>query len=59
MVKKSFPNHATYVATKFAASEIGWNEWVVTICFGAFETTLLSMQLMIKLKNNMILWKCL
>ena len=55
MVKKSFPNHATYVATKFAASEIGWNEWVMTICFGAFETTLLSMQLMIKLKKNIIL----
>jgi NADP-dependent 3-hydroxy acid dehydrogenase YdfG len=64
--KKSFPNHAAYVGTKFAVSSMsenvreevaGDNVRVMTICPGAVETELLSHTTSDKIKEDYESWK--
>ncbi|BCD90211.1 oxidoreductase [Francisella halioticida] len=64
--KKSFPNHAAYVGTKFAVSSMSENVReevaddnvrVMTICPGAVETELLSHTTSDKIKEDYESWK--
>ncbi|WP_150466485.1 SDR family oxidoreductase [Francisella sp. SYW-9] len=64
--KKSFPNHAAYVGTKFAVSSMSENVReevaddnvrVMTICPGAVETELLSHTTSDKIKEDYEGWK--
>jgi NADP-dependent 3-hydroxy acid dehydrogenase YdfG len=64
--KKSFPNHAVYVGTKFAVSSMSENVReevaddnvrVMTICPGAVETELLSHTTSDKIKEDYDTWK--
>ena len=64
--KKSFPNHAAYVGTKFAVSSISENVReevsddnvrIMSICPGAVETELLSHTTSDKIKEDYNSWK--
>lgn len=64
--KKSFPNHAAYVGTKFAVSSMSENireevaddnVRVMSICPGAVETELLSHTTSDKIKSDYEVWK--
>ena len=64
--KKSFPNHAAYVGTKFVVSSMSenvreevadYNVRITTICPGAVETKLLSHTTSDKIKEDYESWK--
>lgn len=64
--KKSFPNHAAYVGTKFAVSSMSENireevaddnVRIMTICPGAVETELLSHTTSDQIKSDYESWK--